>query len=458
MKKLFGVLLVWFGFWITGATMVQAETRPLPPDYDPIQGGMVLRPPKELWVTADNSVWMIPLAYLPGGVLNVDQLKQVHYFVQVNHEERAIPRVANPTYVYIDQTLGWGLGAVETNGLGLVVRADRVGVYPLTLAFQFGQDSNRYETEIILHVVTKISTSTKADTSTEPIFSPLPQLVVWHHLDGEITVANSVSTSLVNNDLKWPSSPLFTFVPPSSQSYDTLGNLLTLKLTTATRQLTVNNPAGMMASQQFGLQPIAAVQGQPIILSLNYIHPAPGTQLRFIWQFFGKNGAPFLKQVTDTPELPAALVPPDALSVQLTLQYFDQQTTVEYHSSMVTYTYRALTRQTLSPAVTTIDIAAIIQGPVTAKAGFSDWSVNQVGSWHFTMTASTLKQANEATLSAQLKWPNGSLIAAGQAYTVNYSGPQVVPLSQIDWVFQQQPQALAGRYQAEILFEAIAGP
>mgnify|MGYP004710939743 FL=1 len=218
MKKLFGVLLVWFGFWITGATMVQAETRPLPPDYDPIQGGMVLRPPKELWVTADNSVWMIPLAYLPGGVLNVDQLKQVHYFVQVNHEERAIPRVANPTYVYIDQTLGWGLGAVETNGLGLVVRADRVGVYPLTLAFQFGQDSNRYETEIILHVVTKISTSTKADTSTEPIFSPLPQLVVWHHLDGEITVANSVSTSLVNNDLKWPSSPLFTFVPPSSQS------------------------------------------------------------------------------------------------------------------------------------------------------------------------------------------------------------------------------------------------
>lgn len=52
---------------------------------------------------------MIPLAYLPGGALNVDQLKQARYFVQVNHEDRALPRVANPTYVYIDQTLGWGL-------------------------------------------------------------------------------------------------------------------------------------------------------------------------------------------------------------------------------------------------------------------------------------------------------------------------------------------------------------
>jgi hypothetical protein len=72
--------------------------------------------------------------------------------------------------------------------------------------------------------------------------------------------------------------------------------------------------------------------------------------------------------------------------------------------------------------------------------------------WHFTISFSTLKQADGARLTSEIKWPDGPLITPNQPYSPLTYGSQLVPLSQIDWVFQQQPKAKAGQYQAEICF------
>lgn len=460
MKTFLVGLFMILGFWFTGLTAVHAAIKPLPPDYDPIQGGMVLRPPHDIWIKADNKTSMIPIAYLPGGVIDVDQLKQLHYFVEVNGEMTPVQRVSSLLDVDVDPTLGWGLNAVNTNGLGLAVIANRVGVYPLKLGMQFGQSTDLYETEVTLHVVDTISAITWPEISSKDIMSPLPQLMIWHHLNGEVTIENAGNTSTSNNELKWPTSPMFVVIPPTTASISgdtkvTFG----LRLTTATRALTFKDGLQTQTvTTQFGVPPITAVKGRPIKLDLDYMRPNPGTKLTFIWQFYGSKGVLLLTQSTSTPELPAEFVQPDAINLQLTLQYSDGQTTASFSSTIVRLIYKSTSLLEMPLTETTVNLPAIIEGPTTANVGLTDWSVNQVGSWHFTLTASTLRQTDGTTLSARLQWPDGALIPPNQPYTANYTGPQVVPLSQIDWVFQQQTTAKAGHYQAELLFEVIAGP
>lgn len=459
MKTFLAGFFVILGFWFAGLTVVHAEIKPLPPDYDPIQGGMVLRPPHDLWIKADNITSMIPIAYLPGGAINADQLKQLNYFVEVNGKMTPVQRVSSSAYMDDKAILGWKLGQADGNSLGLVVRANRVGVYALKLLMQFGQSTEQYETEVTLHVVNTISAVTWAETSSKYILSPLPQLVIWHHLDGEVTIENAISPDINNNELKWPIVPLFTLIPPTttSSSGDTK-RTFGMKLTTGTRELIIKDGQQTQSvTAHFGVPVMTVYKGQPIKLDLDYMHPNPGTKLEFIWQFYNVSGV-LLTQSTPTPEFPAELVPPNVTLMQLTLQYSDSQTIASFSSTIIRFVYKSSSLLKIPPAEATVNLPAIIEGPTTANAGLTDWSVNQVGPWHFTITASTLKQTDGTTLPARLQWPDGTRITPNQPFTINYSGQQVVPLSQIDWVFQQQTTAKAGHYQAELLFEAIAGP
>ncbi len=460
MKTFLAGLFMVFGFWFAGLTVVHAEIKPLPPDYDPIQGGMVLRPPHDLWIKADNIISMIPIAYLPGGAINADQLKQLNYFVEVNGKMTPVERVSSAASFTNKLTLGWKLGVADSNGLGLMVRADRVGVYALKLLMQFGQSTDQYETEVTLHVVDTISAISWTEASSKYILSPLPQLVIWHHLDGEVTIESSSNSSFFNNELKWPAGLIFTLIPPTTANINTNDNsTFGMKLTTGTRELLIKDGLQTQTvTAQFGISKITAVKGQPIKLDLDYMRPNPGTKLEFIWQFYSYNSQLLLTKSTPTPELSAEFVPSNATVVQLTLQYSDGQTTASFNSSIIPVVYKSSSLLEIPPAEATVNLPAIIEGPTTVNAGLTDWSVNQVGPWHFTITASTLKQTDGTTLPARLQWPDGTRITPNQPFTINYSGPQVVPLSQIDWVFQQQTTAKAGHYQAELLFEAIAGP
>lgn len=459
MKKILGMLAVCLGFWFAGLTVVHADIKPLPPDYDPIQGGMVLRPPHDLWIRTDIKPSIIPIAYLPGGNLDTKQLAQLSYQVLLDGKALKISAVLDQQSVSYSTDEKLSLGYYRAGGLGIIVYGIQVGDYPLKILMKIGQGSDEYETDVTLHVRTSTSAITWGNVSSELIMSPLPQLVLWHHLNGEVTVETESNNGISSNELKWPTTSLISLIPPTVAENDNMGVLVRFKLSTASRQLTVYNVDGtkISVSKQFGIPSITAIQGQPIKLDLDYIHPRLGTKLEFIWNFYGSSRL-VSAQTTTTPELPAQAVDPNATSIQLILKYFDDQMTVEYASSFINFTYKSQPSLSLPTAETTIDLPAIIQGPTTAKAGFSDWSVNQVGSWHFTITASTLKQTDGTTLPARLKWPDGTIITPNQPYTVKYSGSQVVPLSQIDWVFQQQPKAKAGVYQANLLFEAIAGP
>ncbi|WP_125709949.1 hypothetical protein [Lacticaseibacillus porcinae] len=458
MKKLLGVLLLWVSFWFVGLSTVHAETQPLPPDYDPIQGGMVFRPPKDLWIKADNSVAIIPIAYLPGGPLKPSELSQASYHVTVNGKGVPVQPITNPSQLEFATPSELSLGAINTGGLGIIVRTNSTGDYALKIVMNINQDSNNYETEMILHAREQISAITWADTSFKAILSPLPQLVLWHHLYGEVTVEDGTITSTISSSaFKWPSTPSFYMVTPSS--VDTTA-IESIRLSAGQLQLTV---AGGVATQQFGLLPITLTNGQPLILDFDYIKPNPGTKLEFVWKFHQQ--VPDITMpdiVTDTPSLNAAQVQKASGSLQLVLRYSNAQSTVEYRSSVITYVYRPssqpFTQSLLPPANATVSLPAIIQGPVTVNAGLADWQVNQPGMWRLTINISNLKQADGARLQADLKWPNGTLITPTQPYSASYNGQQLLPLSQIDWVFQQQPLAKAGHYQAEIQIQAISGP
>lgn len=458
MKKIFGLLAVCLGFWFAGLTVVHADIKPLPTDYDPIQGGMVLRPPHDLWIRTDNKPSIIPISYLPGGNIDTKQLAQLSYRVVLGGQTFALLPVTNKNYLY-PITSGLSFGFFKTGGLGILVHATQIGDYPLKILMKIDQSSDEYETDVTLHVRTSTSAITWGNVSSQLIMSPLPQLVLWHHLDGEVTIEFDLNTGIANNALNWPTESLFSLIPPTVAENNQIGVFIRFKLSTALRQLTVNDldDTKVSVSKQFGVPSITAIQGQPIKLDLEYIRPRLGTKLEFIWNFYG--GSRLVSTATTTtPELPAQVVEPNATSVQLILKYFDDQTIVEYASSFINFTYKSQPALWLSPAESTINLPAIIQGQTTTNAGLTDWSVNQVGQWHFTITASTLKQVDGTTLLAKLKWPDGTIIRPNQPFTATYSDSQVVPLSQIDWVFQQQPKAKAGHYQADLLFEAIAGP
>lgn len=463
MKKIFGLLFVCLGFWFTDLTVVHADIKPLPPDYDPIQGGMILRPPHDLWIKADNktTIPIIPIAYLPGGQIDIAQLKQLNYRVILNDTSFAVPVVSKQSDVP-SIIPGLSLGIVRTNGLGIFVRASEVSDYSMQILMRIGQGNDEYETEVTLHVVDQISEISSVEALAKPILSPLPQLALWHHVGGEVTIEESIitpttaATALNNNELGWPTSPLFYFLPATNLNpLKDVEHLGIFRLSTMQRQLTV---IGGIGTQQFGIPLMTAIQGQPLKLDFGYMKPNPGTKLAFIWEFYSKNVDLLSTQSTSTPELPAVFVQPNAASVRLILEYFDDQTTIKYASSFIDFTYKSQPLLSIPPAKSTVNLPAIIEGPTTANAGLTDWSVNQVGSWNFTVTASTLRQADGTTLPAKLKWPDGTSITPNQPYTIKYTGSQMVPLSQIDWVFQQQPKAKAGVYQADLLFEAIAGP
>lgn len=463
MKKILGMLAVCLGFWFTGLTVVHADIKPLPPDYDPIQGGMILRPPHDLWIKADNktTIPIIPIAYLPGGQIDITQLKQLNYRVVLDDQSFAVPVVS--TQSDIPSIIpGLSLGIVRSNGLGIFVRASKVGDYSMQLLMRIGQGNDEYETELTLHVVDQISEITSVEEPAKPILSPLPQLALWHHVGGEVTIENTIITTstatnaLSSNELGWPTSPLFYFLPATNSTLvNDVESLGTFKLGTLQRQLTV---VGGIGTQQFGIPDITAIQGQPLKLDFGYMKPNPGTKLAFIWEFYSINADLLSTQSTQTPELPAVFVQPNAYSIRLILEYSDDQTTIKYASSFIKFIYKSQPVLSIPPAEATVNLPAIIEGSTTASAGLTDWSVNQVGQWHFEITISTLKQADGTTLSARLKWPDGTSITPNQPYTIKYTGSQVVPLSQLDWVFQQQPKAKAGVYQANLLFEAISGP
>jgi hypothetical protein len=462
MKKILGMLVVCLGFWFTGLTVVHADIKPLPPDYDPIQGGMILRPPHDLWIKADNktTIPIIPIAYLPGGQIDIAQLKQLNYRVILNDTSFAVPVVSKQSDVP-SIIPGLSLGIVRTNGLGIFVRASEVGDYSMQILMRIGQENDEYETEVILHVVDQISEITSVEEPAKPILSPLPQLALWHHVGGEVTIEENITTTaaaLNNNELGWPTSPLFYFLPATNSTLvNDVERLGTFKLGTLQRQLTV---VGGIGTQQFGIPLITAIQGQSLNLDFDYMKPNPGTKLTFIWEFYSIKADLLSTQSTQTPELPAAFVQPNAASVRLILEYSDNQTTIKYASAFINFAYKSQPLLSIPPAEATVNLPAIIQGPTTTNAGLADWSVTQVGQWHFEITVSTLRQADGTTLPAKLKWPDGTSITPYQPYTIKYkySGSQVVPLSQLDWVFQQQPKAKAGHYQADLLFEAISGP
>jgi hypothetical protein len=461
MKKLLGVLFACLGIWFTGLTVVHADIKPLPPDYDPIQGGMILRPPHDLWIKSDNKTTIIPIAYLPAGQIDIAQLKQLNYRVVLDGKSFAVAVVGAPSEAP-SIIPGLNLGIVRTNGLGIFVRTSKVGDYSMQILMRIGQGNDEYETEVTLHVVDQISEISSVEAPARPILSPIPQLALWHHVGGEVTIENNIfsittaSAALSNNELGWPTSPLFYFLPATNSTLvNDVESLGTFKLGTIQRQLTV---IGGIGTQQFGIPLITAIQGQPLKLDFGYMKPNPGTKLAFIWEFYSKNVDLLSTQSTSTPELPAGLVQSNAASVRLILEYSDNQTTIKYASAFINFTYKFQPLLSIPPAEATVNLPAIIQGPTTTNAGLADWSVTQVGSWNFTVTASTLRQTDGTTLPAKLKWPDGTSVTPNQPYTIKYTGSQVVPLSQIDWVFQQQPKAKAGVYQADLLFEAIAGP
>lgn len=459
MKKLLGVLAVCFSFWFAGLTIVHAEIKPLPPDYDPIQGGMILKPPRELWVQAKTTLTaMIPFAYLPGGPLDVTQLQQVHYEVELDGTKTPVPIVANQGAVSVDSKVDLNFGAVS-GGLGILVRANRVEDYSLTLFFSFGQSSDEYETNLTLHVVSTLSPITWAETtSTKSMMSPLPQLVLWHHVGPEVTVERSTATTLDSNELKWPISPLFYLVGSTAVRVNGAIGLLPF-----VRQLALTTN-GLTATQTFGMPNVTGYQGKPLVVDIDYIHPRPGTRLQFLWQFVSTLSPALSTQQFETTSL---TIPADRImqangTLELTLRYSDGNSSVEYRSTTRNYTYQRATQTqqpfSLGSGLFFLSIADLIQGPVTVNANLPDWQVDQVGPWRFTLSVTALRQDNGTILPASLKWPTGGSITSNQPYTTVYNGPQVVPLSQIEWVFQQQPAAVAGQYQAQIQFQAIAGP
>lgn len=458
MKKLLGVLAVCFSFWFAGLTVVHAEVKPLPPDYDPIQGGMILKPPRELWVKVIDSVVpissVIPLAYLPGGTLDVTQLQQLHYAVELDGIKKPVPIVANQGAVSVDSKVDLNFGAVS-GGLGILVRANRVEDYSLTLFFSFGQSSDEYETNLTLHVVSTLSPITWAETtSTKSMMSPLPQLVLWHHVGPEVTVERSTATTLDSNELKWPISPLFYLVGSSAIRVNGAIGLLPFVRQLA---LTTNGPT---ATQTFGMPNVTGYQGKPLDVPIEYIRPQPGTRLQFLWRFVNTVGISPPVFETTSPTIPADKLMPRNGALELTLRYSDGARSIDYQSFNTKYTYQPTTQQTFSlgSGLFFLSIADLIQGPVTVNANLPDWQVDQVGPWRFTLSVTALQQDNGTILPASLKWPTGGSITPSQPYTTVYNGPQVVPLSQIEWVFQQQPAAVAGQYQAQIQFQAIAGP
>jgi hypothetical protein len=340
---------------------VHAEIKPLPPDYDPIQGGMVLRPPHELWIKADNkTVAIIPIAYLPGGPLQPLQLSQVSYHVKVNGEDVPVRPITNPSQLEFATPSELSLGAISTGGLGIIVRTNSIGDYALKIVMNINQNSNNYETDMVLHAREQISAITWADTSFKPVLSPLPQLVLWHHLYGEVTVEDGTTTSTISSSaFKWPSMPLFYMVSPSS--VDTTASVHTvidsIRLSAGQLQLKVT---GGVATQQFGLLPITLTSGQPLVLDFDYIKPNPGTKLEFVWKFHQTTPDITLPDiVTDTPSLSAAQVQKASGSLQLVLRYSDAQSVVEYRSSVITYVYRPstqpFTQSLLPPAHATVN-------------------------------------------------------------------------------------------------------
>lgn len=454
MKKFLGFLLILFGFWVAGATVVHADVKPLPPDYDPIQGGTVLRPPSDLWVQVNSATLsIIPLAYLPPGPLNPAQLSQLSYQVQVNNgAKNAVSSVPSFANTNVNPTLKLGFGASVNNRLGIAVKASQIGDYALKLFMRFGQSADEYEVEIQLHVVASLSPIVGVNISSKPIFSPLPQLALWQHRDGEVSVETSPTISSTQlNDLKWPLSPIFSFLPNTTTGASD-GAIVVRTLPY------VFKVSAMSVTESFGLNPVTVYEGKPLTINVEYIQPQPGTSLSFIWSFNKNKTVPDRKIRTQTLTLPAGVVQPDDLNLELTLEYSDGQTTALYRSEMVPIKYVPTPIQTLPPAQATLSIADLLQGPATVNAGWSDWPVTAQGNWHLNIAMTPLQQADGTTLAASLVGPDALKVTPEMPATLDFTGDQVVPLSQLNWVFQQQPAVVAGHYQAQITFQAIAGP
>ncbi len=428
MRKLWLLLILSVSWW-------GLRPRPVVAAYDPAQGGVFWEPPEEAWLLP-NKFGFIPFGYAPAGDLSVTTIAK-------NMPQGEIRTIDGET------TTGVIVNSHNSH-LGVSVRIVNPGRYVLNLSLATGGELMRRT--VILNVGEQSGVRQLVPLPNRPLMSPLPVLAETTGIQGaSFEPLQGTGPEGGANGLGWVLSKPLVFVPP-----DVLISLGTIVMMPRGYHLTTTvDGQTLPVTLTYGLDPVTAIEGHPLTLDSLYLKPLPDTTLTFTWTY--NPDSPQKQTVTSTtPSIPIPETWHADGQLNVMLQYAYNNKTVTLRSNTVAYHYQSqaiTTRRT-----TTVAVSDLLQHDLRVNASLADWHVSQPGDWQLEVAVSPLQTQSGARLAATLRLPDGTQIAAGQSQRVAYTGDQVVPLAQAEWLLQQQPAVVAGQYNGSVRFTAIFGP
>lgn len=450
MRKIGWLLAVLCGLWL--CSQGQPVGAAIHEGYDPVQGGVYLEPPAEMWMPigapeknyANGIVEesFIPFAYASKLSTVAVNLKRSTYSVEVFDLD---------AQQWLTGLQSWNTSPWQ--GMGINITPNHVGNFRVEMTLQHPDLASPLKREILVHVSQSNLHAQLVDTQ-RPRLSHLPAVVEIPGDDGvgiaQLTGASAQAVS-TDNSLQWPAgNPLGYAIP------GTVVNLTkSIELTATTRTLTtVVNGQTLPVTVTFGLRDITVTEGQKLPLDAEYIQPRPGTKLQFLWHYQAPGAAAQAAPLSDAPEIaiPEKWHQDGKVWLDLIYTYAGQSYTIR--TNQVNYHYQPLPAMPVQQATTTV--TALLTHDVRFPAALPDLG---------TSTAQTLEVATTPFMSAGgdvlpaiLELPSGERVAAGQTQRWPFSREQIAALTQAQWLLQKQVQVRAGVYRSTIRFTAIVGP